>query len=221
MMYSNTAALNQAAGFGSPNIKADDRQCSGIFSSVSHQSLVAPSGRLMPAGFLDAGLPTLLASPALLEEGSDSLNDIKETGMTNVISASALSVFNFNSHEVRILIIDNSVWFVASDVAKILEYKVAVKLTRLLDDDEKDVHNLDTPGGKQAVSIINESGMYHAVLVSRKPEAKKFRKWVTSEVLPSIRKTGSYVQTITPAQQREIQKLVADRLTTRSIFVVC
>ena len=65
-------------------------------------------------------------------------------------------------------------------------------MTRLLEDDEKGVQNVDTPGGSQKVCIINESGLYHAVITSRKAEAKKFRKWVTSEVLPSIRKTGSY-----------------------------
>ena len=64
-------------------------------------------------------------------------------------------------------------------------------MTRL-DDDEKGVISNDTPGGMQEVTIINESGLYSLVLGSRKPEAKKFRKWVTSEVLPAIRKTGRY-----------------------------
>ena len=88
-------------------------------------------------------------------------------------------------------------WFVAADVARVLGYDHTPHATRLLDDDEADVHKVDSRsvnGVEQAreVSIINESGLYHLVLMSKKPEAKKFRKWVTEEVLPSIRKTGSY-----------------------------
>jgi prophage antirepressor-like protein len=63
-----------------------------------------------------------------------------------------------------------------------------------LDSDEKGVSSIHTPGGLQSVSVINESGLYSLILGSRKPEAKKFKKWVTSEVLPAIRKTGAYRQ---------------------------
>lgn len=84
-----------------------------------------------------------------------------------------------------------------------LGYDHTPHATRLLDDDEADVHKVDSRsvnGVEQAreVSIINESGLYHLVLMSKKPEAKKFRKWVTEEVLPSIRKTGSYSIQTTP-----------------------
>lgn len=103
-----------------------------------------------------------------------------------------ISVFNFKSTEVRTVTINKSVWFVASDIAKALSYPVAKDLTRILDDDETGRHNVPTPSGDQDMTIINESGLYHAVLKSRKPEAKPFRKWVTSEVLPAIRKTGKY-----------------------------
>jgi len=94
-------------------------------------------------------------------------------------------------------------WFVAADVARVLGYDHTPHATRLLDDDEADVHKVDSRsvnGVEQAreVSIINESGLYHLVLMSKKPEAKKFRKWVTEEVLPSIRKTGSYSVTKNP-----------------------
>ncbi len=65
-------------------------------------------------------------------------------------------------------------------------------VTSRLDSDEKGVDIIDTPGGKQEVSIINESGLYSVILVSRKPEAKKFKRWVTHEVLPSIRRHGLY-----------------------------
>ncbi|WP_193583948.1 BRO-N domain-containing protein [Laribacter hongkongensis] len=106
--------------------------------------------------------------------------------------ASAPAIFNFNDHTVRILDKDGELWFVASDVAAALEYRDAANMVRNLDDDEKGTHNVSTLGGDQEVTTINESGLYSAILRSRKPEAKRFKKWVTSEVLPAIRKTGTY-----------------------------
>jgi prophage antirepressor-like protein len=103
-----------------------------------------------------------------------------------------ISVFNFRTTEVRTVAINGEVWFVASDIAKALDYAEAKDMTRVLDEDEKGRHIVPTPSGEQEMIVINESGMYHAVLKSRKPEAKPFRKWVTSEVLPAIRKTGKY-----------------------------
>jgi prophage antirepressor-like protein len=100
--------------------------------------------------------------------------------------------FSFNSNEVRTIVKDDAVWFVASDIAKALNFREAEKMTRMLDDDEKDTHIMGSLGGEQQTTIINESGLYHALIKSRKPEAKPFRKWVTGEVLPTIRKTGSY-----------------------------
>lgn len=83
-------------------------------------------------------------------------------------------------------------WFVASDVCEALTIGNSRDAVGRLDDDEKGVGTIDTLGGKQDVSIINESGLYSLIMTSRKPEAKRFKKWVTSEVLPVIRKTGSY-----------------------------
>jgi len=105
---------------------------------------------------------------------------------------SELTVFNFKEKEVRTINIDSQVWFVAKDIAEILEYSDTQVMTRRLDDDEKGMQNLHTHGGMQELTIINESGLYNAILGSNKPEAKTFKKWVTSEVLPSIRKTGKY-----------------------------
>jgi prophage antirepressor-like protein len=113
--------------------------------------------------------------------------------MSQSQSALAPVVFDFQSQPVRVVVRDGDPWFVASDVAEALEYKVAKDLTRILDDDEKGGHNLPTLGGNQDVSIISESGLYHAILKSRKPKAKPFRRWVTGEVLPVIRKTGMYL----------------------------
>ena len=96
---------------------------------------------------------------------------------------------------VRVKEIDREPWFVAADVCEVLT--VATEQTRRLDDDEKGLRTMQTPGGPQQMLVINESGLYSLILTSRKPEAKRFKKWVTSEVLPSIRKTGAYV----PPQQ--------------------
>lgn len=110
----------------------------------------------------------------------------------------AISNFTFhNDYNVRIIDINGEFWFVATDVANALDYRNAPDMTRSLDDDETATHNLrirSENGVEQdrPVTIINESGLYSAILKSRKPEAKKFKKWVTSEVLPAIRKTGKY-----------------------------
>lgn len=100
--------------------------------------------------------------------------------------------FNFDAHSVRTLLINDQPWFVASDVAKALQYQAAKDMARNLDDDERGRQIVPTPSGDQEMTIINESGLYSAILRSRKKEAKRFKKWVTSEVLPSIRKHGSY-----------------------------
>lgn len=112
-----------------------------------------------------------------------------------------IQVFDFEDNAVRVIEKDGEPWFVAADVARVLEYRDAEVACRALDDDEKGTLIVCTPGGTQEMRGINESGLYHLVLVSRKPEAKKFRKWVTAEVLPSIRKTGMYVE---PRAQAEV-----------------
>lgn len=102
--------------------------------------------------------------------------------------------FAFETHEVRTLLIDDQPWFVAMDVAQALEYTDAQAMTRKLDDDE--TQNRQIVGfGNRGVVLINESGMFSAILRSRKPEAKRFKKWVTAEVLPAIRKHGHYRDT--------------------------
>lgn len=110
-------------------------------------------------------------------------------------SASALTVFSFDAHAVRTIIIDSEPWFVASDICKALGYLNTSKaIGDHLDDDERASASVPTPNAPLGVptNIISESGLYALVLRSRKPEARKFAKWVTSEVLPSIRKTGGY-----------------------------
>lgn len=102
--------------------------------------------------------------------------------------------FDFHSHAVRVVMRDGNPWFVATDVCTALGYRNPSKaVADHLDDDEKSNQSLGLAG--KPVIIISESGLYALILRSRKPEARKFSKWVTSEVLPSIRKTGSYTAT--------------------------
>lgn len=106
----------------------------------------------------------------------------------------AIQAFNFNENEVRVVVgEDGEPWFVAKDICDVLEHSDVSMAIRSLDEDEKGTSIVCTLGGDQQMSIINESGLYALVLRSRKPEAKKFRKWVTVEVLPSIRKHGAYM----------------------------
>lgn len=95
---------------------------------------------------------------------------------------------------IRRVEVDGEFWLVGKDVAQVLGYKNPQEAIRThVDDDDKGVSEILTPGGKQNVPIINESGLYSLVLSSKLPSAKKFRRWVTSEVLPSIRKHGAYM----------------------------
>lgn len=120
-------------------------------------------------------------------------------------------VFNYNGSPVRTVMVDGEPWFVAKDVCAILELGNPRSTLALLDDDEKGVHNVDTLGGSQQVTIINEPGLYSLVLRSRKPEAKQFKRWVTHEVLPSIRKTGGYSTFKIPQTFAEALQLAADQ----------
>lgn len=94
---------------------------------------------------------------------------------------------------VRSILIDGEPWFVAADVCKALELEKTNRALSRLDDDEKGAHSVSTPGGRQRMSIISESGLYSLILGSRKPEAKAFKRWITHEVIPSIRKHGAYM----------------------------
>ena len=94
---------------------------------------------------------------------------------------------------VRTILIDGDPWFVAADVCKALELEKTNRALSRLDDDEKGAHSVSTPGGRQRMSIISESGLYSLILGSRKPEARAFKRWITHEVIPSIRKHGAYM----------------------------
>jgi anti-repressor protein len=102
-------------------------------------------------------------------------------------------VFNYEENKVRTVLKDDEVWFVAKDVCEVLEINKYRDAVSRLDEDETGSVLVDTLGGKQEMSAVNESGLYSLIFKSRKPEAKKFKKWVTNEVLPSIRKHGAYM----------------------------
>ena len=121
---------------------------------------------------------------------------------------SNIQIFNYNSVEVRTIQNDGEPWFVLKDVCNVLHIGNSRDVVARLDQDEKGVGQIDTLGGKQEMTIINESGLYNVILRSDKPEAKPFRKWVTSEVLPTIRRHGLY------ATPDTVEKMLADPDTT-------
>lgn len=95
--------------------------------------------------------------------------------------------------QVRTIVKDGEPWFAATDVAKILGYRKASDLTRRIDAEDKGMHIMRTLGGDQSLSIINESGLYVSILGSKLESAKRFKHWVTAEILPSIRRHGVYM----------------------------
>lgn len=101
---------------------------------------------------------------------------------------------------VRVVDVNGEPWFVARDVCECLELTNTSQTLSYLDDDEKGITTNDTPGGQQEMSIVSEAGLYSLILRSRKPEAKIFKRWITHEVLPAIRKHGGY---LTPAKLEE------------------
>lgn len=104
-----------------------------------------------------------------------------------------VQLFNFENHEVRSLLINSEPWFVGKDVADVLGYKnTKDALAKHVDDEDKLGSQIATSGQNRNMTIINESGLYSLVLSSKLPSAKKFKRWVTSEVLPALRKTGQY-----------------------------
>jgi len=106
---------------------------------------------------------------------------------------SSLSVFNFNSNQVRVILIDGEPWFVANDVCQVLELDNTTEALKRLKVYEKDGIDLnDTIGRTQRMLVISESGLYRLILRSNKPQAEPFQDWVVQEVLPQIRKTGKF-----------------------------
>lgn len=122
-----------------------------------------------------------------------------------------LQIFTYESREVRTVMRDGEPWFVLKDVCRVLDIADHKVVARRLEKDEVcQIPLADSMGRKQDTTIINESGLYNVILRSDKPEAKPFRKWVTAEVLPSIRRTGSYSTDQTLPDSQKAYQLVVE-----------
>lgn len=109
-----------------------------------------------------------------------------------IVESPSVTPFSYGDWPVRVVTVDGDPWWVAKDVCDVLDIAESHRALAALDDDEKGRHSMTTPGGVQLLSVISEAGLYSLILRSRKPEAKAFKRWVTHEVIPSIRRTGSY-----------------------------
>lgn len=123
-----------------------------------------------------------------------------------------LQLFSFENHEVRSLLINDEPYFVGKDVAEVLGYERADNAIRNhIDKEDKLMHQISASGQNRNMTIINESGLYSLVLSSKLPSAKKFKRWVTSEVLPALRKTGQYQVKELSGQELMAKALIEDQ----------
>lgn len=126
-----------------------------------------------------------------------------------------IQIFKYEDNDVRTVDLNGEPWFVGKDVAAVLEYSNPRKaLADHVDQEDKGVTKCDTLGGVQELTVINESGLYSLILSSKLPTAKQFKRWVTSEVLPSIRKNGGYIsgqEQLTPSELMAKALLVANK----------
>lgn len=139
--------------------------------------------------------------------------------------------FIFEGNTIRVDTRNGEPWFINCDVCDILGIVNSRDAYYRLDADEKGVALTDTPGGNQEMQAVNEFGLYSLVLSSRKPEAKQFKRWITHEVIPSIRKTGSYSSQLTPTeallksvellakQERELAEIKETQSKSNAILV--
>ncbi len=136
------------------------------------------------------------AGPEACGSGADNILQSHENGVDIPDQergrVTATAQFAFQGQAVRTILKNGETWFVAADVCTVLEHTNSRVAVSRLEDDEKGVSSVYTLGGGQETTVVNESGLYNLIFTSRKPQAKAFRRWVTSEVLPSIRATGRY-----------------------------
>lgn len=130
--------------------------------------------------------------------------------MTENVAENVLTFTNVEFGSIRVMEIDGQPWLVGKDVAESLGYgkgkSVNNAVAKHVDSEDKGVTEMMTPGGKQKIIIINESGLYSLIMSSKLPTAKRFKRWVTSEVLPSVRNNGGYI-----AQQEELTDSIVRR----------
>lgn len=122
----------------------------------------------------------------------------------------ALIPFAFEDHLVRVVKPNGEPWFVGKDVCDVLEISKHHQALDRLDPDERGTYNVGTPGGEQAVICVSEPGVYRLIFTSRKPEAERFKRWLAHEVLPELRKRGSYGNA-NPSTEPVIEFPVEDR----------
>ncbi len=196
--YDFTNAAKSAGGIGVPKNQADTPPTSGFFVSETWQAFY---GRAVRGASGHAGSCIRYANLhgfALHDwrRGKRSLKPLYRTiAMANYTQgASAPTEYLFETHSIRTIDRNGEIWFVAPDICAALDITNVSQAVQRLDDDERSMLNI---GRQPEINIINESGLYSLILRSRKPEAKRFKKWVTSEVLPTIRKTGRFSQTDT------------------------
>ena len=127
-----------------------------------------------------------------------------------------LTIFNYGESPIRTMQQNGEIWWVLADVCEVLEISNSRDAASRLDDDEKDgVGITDTMGRQQTATVINEPGLYSLILRSNKPEAKAFKRWVTHEVIPAIRKNGAYKSNTT--DKREIAELILSCKTAAAV----
>lgn len=115
------------------------------------------------------------------------------TGLVDVNSTNNALALTFEAHDVRVMLRDGEPWFVLADVCAVLEHSNPSMAAKVLDDDERGALSIADPMGRmQDTTIISEPGLYKLVQTSRKPQAKRFDRWVRHDVLPDVRRTGSY-----------------------------
>lgn len=132
----------------------------------------------------------------------------------------------FNEQPIRIMDNGGEPWFIVKDVCNVLEIKQPSRAVEGLDDDEKGVINIHTHGGEQEMLVVNEPGLYSLILRSRKPQAREFKRWITHEVIPGIRKNGAYVhpgtdfnglvQAVVAAQSKAILPVIVQNLEMKA-----
>lgn len=120
--------------------------------------------------------------------------------------------YNKNSQPIRVEMINDEPWFVAKDVCDVLGLTDTSKTVERLDEDEKLMRILFVSGQNRQLWLVNESGLYNLIFASRKPEARAFRKWVTGEVLPAIRRTGGYMAPEYPRYPRRHEAMSIELL---------
>jgi prophage antirepressor-like protein len=116
--------------------------------------------------------------------------------------------FSYEGRQVRTVLVNGEPWFLAADVAAVLGYRMASDMTRRLDGDDRGTHSMRTPSGDQQMTVISEPGLFVAILGSQVSGARAFKRWVTHEVLPAIRREGGY---ISPAATGDQLTLLAAR----------